>query len=93
MAILVVLHLRRVYSAAHAANNIFQLLGHHTAFCCRCGLFWVGWVLSDPEILEGSGNLTIVLNVFSAFLLIIPVYQLVTYEIRANSTEKQGGTR
>lgn len=77
----------RVYSAAHAAESIFQLLGHHRFLLPLWVVLGGMGAFLILKFLKESGNLTIVLNVFSAFLLIIPVYQLVTYEIRANSTE------
>ncbi|HNW94577.1 MAG TPA: hypothetical protein PKW57_02370 [Anaerolineaceae bacterium] len=84
----------RAYSAAQAAGSLFQVFGHHRILLPLWAvLAGVGAVLLLKYV-KDSGNLSIILNVFSAFLLIIPVYQLITYEIRATGAGKgisQGG--
>ena len=77
-----------VYRAAGAAASGLQFLGHHRVLLPLWAVLGAAGAFLVMKFIKKSANLTLILNVFSAFLLIIPVYQLVSYEIRAQDTHK-----
>ena len=79
----------RVYSAFSTTNSFGQILGHHRFLLPLWFVLGAGGVYVILKFAKENNNLTAFLNLFSVFLFIIPVYQVINYEIRVNEAEKQ----